>query len=106
MRANTCRGDFWQLLRYAARVIQLGGAMAERLRAVVIGPGFIGMVHADALRRNGVEIAAFVGSGSQVGREKADAFGVPYFDSLAAALAAEQFDAVHITTPNALHAPL
>jgi predicted dehydrogenase len=80
--------------------------MAGRQRAVVIGPGFIGMVHADALRRNGVEVAAFVGSGSAAGREKADAFGVPFYDSLATALAAKQFDAVHITTPNYLHAPL
>jgi predicted dehydrogenase len=80
--------------------------MAERLRAVVVGPGFIGMVHADALRRNGVEVVAFVGSGSEAGREKAAAFGVPFYDSLAAALTAESFDCVHITTPNYLHAPL
>jgi predicted dehydrogenase len=80
--------------------------MAERLRAVVIGPGFIGMVHADALRRNGVEVVAFVGSGSETGRGRADAFGVPYYDSLGAALAAESCDCVHITTPNYLHAPL
>jgi predicted dehydrogenase len=80
--------------------------MAKGLRAVVIGPGFIGMVHADALRRNGVEVVAFVGSGSETGRARADAFGVPYFDSLENALAAEPFDCVHITTPNYLHAPL
>jgi predicted dehydrogenase len=80
--------------------------MAERLRAVVIGPGFIGMVHADALRRNGVEVVAFVGSGGGASRSRADAFGVRYYDSLSAALSAERFDSVHITTPNYLHAPL
>lgn len=80
--------------------------MAERLRAVIVGPGYIGMVHADALRRNGVDVAAFVGSGSDAGRARAEAFGVPVFDSLATALAAEEVDCVHITTPNYLHAPL
>jgi predicted dehydrogenase len=80
--------------------------MAERLRALVVGPGFIGMVHADALRRNGVDVAGFVGSGAAGGRQRAAAFGVPYFASLAEGLAAARVDAVHIATPNALHAPL
>ena len=80
--------------------------MAETLRAAVIGPGFIGMVHADALRRNGVDVVAFVGSGSDTSRERAKSFRVPFYASLADALAAESFDAVHITTPNALHAPI
>jgi hypothetical protein len=30
--------------------------MATVLRAIVVGPGSIGTVHADALRRNGVEV--------------------------------------------------
>lgn len=80
--------------------------MAETQRAVVIGPGFIGMVHADSLRRNGVEVVAFVGSGSETGRDRAKAFGVSFHPSLAEALASESFDSVHITTPNSLHAPL
>src|SRR5262245_38575877 len=80
--------------------------MTERLRALVVGPGFIGMVHADALRRNGVEVAGFVGSGADGGQQRAAVFGVPYFSSLTAALAAENVDAVHIATPNVLHAPL
>ncbi len=80
--------------------------MSERLRAVVVGPGFIGMVHADALRRNGVEVAAFVGSGADTGRQRAEEFGTAYYPSLAEALAGERCDAVHIATPNHLHAPL
>jgi predicted dehydrogenase len=80
--------------------------MERRPRAIVIGPGFIGSVHADALRRNGVEVAAFVGSGSEVGRQRAGEFGCGFFPSLAEALAAGEVDCVHIATPNHLHAPL
>jgi predicted dehydrogenase len=80
--------------------------MAERLRAVVVGPGFIGLVHADALRRNGVEVVGFVGSGSETGRERAEVFGSRLYGSLAEALAAGPVDCVHIATPNHLHAPL
>jgi predicted dehydrogenase len=80
--------------------------MAERLRAIVVGPGFIGSVHADALRRNGVELAGFVGSGSEVGRQRAEEFGVPFFASLPEALREVDVDCVHIATPNHLHAPL
>ena len=80
--------------------------MAERLRAVVVGPGFIGAVHADALRRNGVELAGIVGSGSESGRRRAAELGAPFYASLPEALAASHVDCVHITTPNHLHAPL
>ena len=80
--------------------------MAEPLRAVVVGPGYIGPVHADALRRNGVAVVGLVGSGSAAGRARAAALGIPYFADLAAALAAGPVDCVHVATPNALHAPL
>jgi predicted dehydrogenase len=80
--------------------------MAERLRAVVVGPGFIGTVHADALRRNGVDIAAIVGSGSEAGKARAATFDAPFYASLTDALAVERVDCIHITTPNHLHAPL
>ena len=80
--------------------------MAEPLRAVVVGPGYIGPVHADALRRNGVAVVGLVGSGSAAGQARAAALGIPYFADLAAALEAGPVDCVHVATPNALHAPL
>jgi predicted dehydrogenase len=80
--------------------------MAQALRAIVVGPGYIGMVHADALRRNGVEVVALVGSGNETGRDRARDFGVSYYASLADALSGERVDCVHIATPNHLHAPL
>ena len=75
-------------------------------RAAVVGPGYIGPVHVDALRRNGVEVVGLVGSGSEAGRRRAVALGLPAYDSLAELLAREAVDCVHIATPNYLHAPL
>lgn len=80
--------------------------MVPRLRAVVVGPGYIGPVHIDALRRNGVEVTALVGSGSLRGHEAAEALGIPAFATLTDALASGPADCVHIATPNYLHAPL
>ncbi|MFN8591632.1 MAG: Gfo/Idh/MocA family oxidoreductase [Thermomicrobiales bacterium] len=80
--------------------------MTKTPRAVVVGPGYIGEVHADALRRNGVVVAGFVGSGSEAGRARARDMGIPSFASLAEALDSGPVDCVHIATPNHLHAPL
>jgi predicted dehydrogenase len=79
--------------------------VTEALRAVVVGAGYIGPVHADALRRNGVEVVALVGSGSAAGRARAVAMGFPATDSLAEVLRRERVDCVHVATPNHLHAP-
>jgi predicted dehydrogenase len=72
------------------------------LRAGVVGTGFIGVVHVDALRRLGVEVLGVVGST----RERAAAKGIaPAYDSYEALLADDRVDVVHITTPNYLHYP-
>jgi predicted dehydrogenase len=76
------------------------GAAAKPLRAGVVGTGFIGVVHVDALRRNGVEIAGVVGST----RERAAAKGIaPAYASYEALLEDDLVDVVHLTTPNDLH---
>ena len=64
---------------------------ADRPTAAVVGTGFAGAVHADALRRLGVEIAGVVGS-SRAGR-------------LEELLADPAVDVVHLATPNHLHHP-
>jgi predicted dehydrogenase len=72
----------------------------KRLRAGVVGTGFIGVVHVDALRRIGVEVAGVVGSS----HERASAKGIaPAYPSYGALLEDEGVDAVHLTTPNDLH---
>ncbi len=72
------------------------------LRAGVVGTGFIGVVHVDALRRLGVEVAGVVGSSPERAAAKAIA---PVYESYEALLADERVDVVHLTTPNHLHYP-
>ena len=71
------------------------------MRVGIAGTGFIARVHAIALRAIGVEVAAVAGSS----RAKAAAFGIgtPYGD-LAELLEHERIDALHICTPNDVHA--
>jgi predicted dehydrogenase len=71
------------------------------MRAGIVGTGFIARVHAIALVAIGVEVAAVAGTS----REKAEAFGIgaPYatVDEL---LEHERLDALHVCTPNDVHA--
>ena len=71
------------------------------MRAAVVGTGFIGVVHVEALRRLGVEVAGVVGSSPERARAKA---GLPEpYESLEALLVDDTVDAVHLATPNHLH---
>jgi predicted dehydrogenase len=72
------------------------------LRAGVVGTGFIGAVHVEALRRLGVEVAGVVGSTPARAEAKAIA---PVYSSYEALLDDERVDVVHLTTPNHLHHP-
>jgi predicted dehydrogenase len=72
------------------------------LRAGVVGTGFIGVVHVEALRRLGVEVTGVVGSTKARAEAKRIA---PAYDSYEALLADERVDVVHLTTPNHLHYP-
>jgi predicted dehydrogenase len=74
------------------------------LRAGVVGTGFIGVVHVEALRRLDVEVLGVVGSSPERAAEKARAAGLPDpYPSFEALLADERVDVVHITSPNDLH---
>ena len=71
--------------------------------AAVVGTGFIGVVHVEALRRIGVDVTGVVGSSPERARQKP---GLPEpYESLEAALADERVQVVHLTTPNHLHYP-
>jgi len=76
-----------------------------RVRAAIIGTGFMGRVHCEALRRLGVvDVAAVAGSSLDKAREFAAAFGVDRAEAdYRAILADPSVDAVHICTPNARH---
>jgi predicted dehydrogenase len=72
----------------------------DELRAGVVGTGFIGAVHVDALRRLGVEVTGVVGSSPKRAEAKRLA---PVYESYDALLADGRVDVVHLTTPNHLH---
>src|ERR1700675_1380365 len=74
--------------------------------AAVIGTGFIGTVHVEALRRIGVNVRGVLGSKPGRGAARASALGVPKaFASLDDLLADPSVEVVHVTSPNDLHLP-
>lgn len=78
----------------------------KQWRAGVIGTGFIGPVHVEALRRLGIEVAALAGNGAERTAEKAKGIGVARsYGSAEEMIADPDIDVVHITSPNHLHFP-
>lgn len=72
--------------------------------AAVIGTGFIGTVHAQALRRLGVNVVGLLGSSPERGRQAAETIGVAKaYDSLDALLDDPAVQVVHVTSPNQFH---
>ena len=73
------------------------------LRAAVVGTGFIGVVHVDALRQGSASRSlGIVGSTP----ERAAAKGLaPAYESYEALVDDDAIDVVHLTTPNHLHYP-
>ena len=80
--------------------------MANRasIGAAVIGTGFIGTVHVEALRRIGVNVLGVLGSTPERGAARAEALGVPKaYASLEDLLSDDRVRVVHVTSPNDLH---
>ncbi len=72
--------------------------------AAVVGTGFIGVVHVEALRRLGVQVHGVVGSSHERAMSRAlDMRLPPAYESFHAMLADQRVDVVHITSPNHLH---
>src|SRR5262245_26347044 len=77
----------------------------HHLRAGVIGTGFIGPVHIEALKRLGVQVTAICGS-TKNATATADKWGIPevYGDyDYRAMYRSANVDVVHITSPNKVH---
>src|SRR5437763_15841590 len=75
----------------------------NQLRAGVIGTGFIGPVHMEALRRLGVQVIALCDVPNVV-KAAAEKFGIPQaFGNYKEMLASPDVDVVHITAPNRCH---
>lgn len=76
------------------------------MRAAIIGTGFMGRVHAQAVQAAGIDLIGFAGSGLAKAQQFSTEFpGAKGFDSLDSLIAAKP-DVVHICTPNATHLPL
>jgi len=81
--------------------------MSKRLRTAVIGTGFVGRVHVEAIRRLGfVDIAAIVDVNIAQAKRYAEEFGAEKaVADYREVLADPSIDAVDICTPNTFHAP-
>jgi predicted dehydrogenase len=75
------------------------------IKAAVVGVGFIGVAHVEALRRLGVHVVGVVGSTPDRARIKARAANLPHvYESLEEMLGDNSIDVVHIASPNSSHA--
>ena len=80
----------------------------KRIGMGLVGPGFVGMHHVDAVRRLGfVDVVAIADVNEALAREKAAALGVAKSYGSFEALAADPaIHVIHNTTPNHLHGPV
>ena len=77
----------------------------SRITAGVVGVGFIGVAHIEALRRLGIDVAGVVGSSPERARAKADAADLPkVYESVEALAADPDIDVIHVASPNNVHA--
>ncbi len=82
--------------------------MARRsdIGTAIIGSGFIGTVHIEALRRIGVRVVGLLEATPELGMARAEALGLPRaYASLAEILDDDAVQVVHVTSPNELHHP-
>ena len=76
----------------------------SEIGAAVVGTGFIGVVHVEALRRLGVQVHGVVGSSQDRAKVRSRELGLPpAYESFKAMLADPRVEVVHITSPNHLH---
>ena len=77
----------------------------QKIKAGIIGTGFIGPAHVEALRRLGyVEVAAVAERGQELAQRKADELSIPKaYGDYKQLLADPDIQVVHNCTPNHLH---
>ncbi len=72
--------------------------------AAVMGAGFIGPVHVEALRRLGVHVVGLLGVSDEESQAAAQKLGLPKaYKSYEEVLADDEVQAVHLAVPNRLH---
>jgi len=76
----------------------------HEITTAVVGTGFIGPVHVEALRRLGVRVSGILGSSSEKSETAAKNLGLPRgYRDFAELQADRSVDVVHLTSPNRLH---
>jgi predicted dehydrogenase len=76
------------------------------VRVGIVGTGFIGPAHLEALRRNNVNVVGLAEATAELAAEKATLLGIgKAYESMEAMLADPDIDVVHLATPNYLHYP-
>lgn len=81
--------------------------MAPRIRAAIVGAGFIGAVHAHAVRAAGGVVVATTGRTPEATARAVEVLGAERgVGSMAELAAADDVDVVHICTPNSTHAEM
>jgi predicted dehydrogenase len=74
------------------------------MKAALIGAGFVGRAHIEALHRLGIEVAGLLGSSPHRTREQAHALGITRaYTSLEELASDPSVESVHVCTPNNLH---
>ncbi|HBY62618.1 MAG TPA: hypothetical protein DEH78_22585, partial [Solibacterales bacterium] len=84
------------------------GLTMRKIKAAVIGAGFMGRVHTEAIRRVGhVEVAVMAAQTEREAQGIARAIGIDRFTGdYSTVLSDPAIEAVHVCTPNALHYPV
>jgi predicted dehydrogenase len=78
----------------------------SEVKVGVVGTGFIGPAHVEALRRLGIEVVGIAGSSRDRALPKARALGLSkVYDAFESLIADPLINVVHITSPNYLHYP-
>ena len=78
----------------------------KKVNVAVIGTGFIGPAHIEALRRlPGINVVGLCEANLELAQQKADQLGIEKAYVFEDMLAEPHIDAVHICTPNFLHYP-
>ena len=76
----------------------------HEIGAALIGSGFIGTVHLEALRRLGINVRGLLEASDALGASRARELGLARaYASLDELLADPSVEVVHVTSPNALH---
>lgn len=80
----------------------------KNLKVAIVGPGFIGKQHYEAIRRlPNTEVVAVVGSDIESIKQFAEEYGIEnYFSNYDDLFTLSNLDVIHICTPNYLHHPM